>query len=212
MIDVVPGYLSCGIKLLTKRTESLIANVHKIPICAPTMHHPSAVTATGPPPPAEGSCACRREKQLDKPSTAMGSTCAISRLLVCCRQTSGGVSCGSRMWVKVRAGLQKKFTGGYQEQALQSHKYLNNCLESLGLDNAWRQDIFGWRVGFLCLPHRLCDGREFGRDPSNPLSRDVNESPPQTIHISPHLPSLHAVLPLLQRRQLLFTLPILTNT
>lgn len=67
MIDVVPRYLSCGIKLLTKHTESLIANIHKIPICAPAIHHPSAITAAGPPPPAEGSCASRREKQLHKP-------------------------------------------------------------------------------------------------------------------------------------------------
>lgn len=70
MIDVVPRYLSCGIKLLTKHTESLIANIHKIPICAPAIHHPSAITAAGPPPPAEGSRASRREKQLDKPPTA----------------------------------------------------------------------------------------------------------------------------------------------
>lgn len=71
MINIVPRYLSCGIKLFTKCTESLIANIHKIPICAPAIHHPSAITAAGPPP-AEVSCASRREEQLDKPSTATG--------------------------------------------------------------------------------------------------------------------------------------------
>jgi len=105
-IDVVPRYLSCGIKLLTKCMESLITSVHKISICAPS--HP----------PPRGSL--------------------ISRLPICCRQTLAGVSCGSRMWVKVRAGLSKKFIGGYQEQVVLSHKYLNNCLRNLMLDNALR--------------------------------------------------------------------------
>lgn len=63
-------------------TEILIANVHKIPICAPPIHHPSAIRTAGPPPPAERSCASRREKQLEKPSTAMGvshfqATCVL---------------------------------------------------------------------------------------------------------------------------------------
>jgi len=54
--------------------------------------------------------------------------------------------------------------------------------------------------------------REFVRITSNPLTRDANEFPPQTVHISPHLPSLYAVLPLLQPRQLLFRLLFLTST
>lgn len=141
MIDVVPRYLSCGIKLLSKCTESLIANVHKIPICAPAIYHPSAITAAGPPSPAEGSCSSRRENQLDKPSRAMG----VSHFQATCMlQTDIG---WCFLWFKVRAaGLQKKFTGGYQEQVRQSHKYFNNCLKGLKLENAWRQDIFGWRV------------------------------------------------------------------
>ena len=76
----------------------------------------------------------------------------------------------------------KKFTGGHQEQVLESHRYLNDCLQSLGLDNASRQNNFGWRMGFLCLPLRLCDGRERSRAHIN---RDVNEFYPETIHNSP---------------------------
>lgn len=56
MIDVVSRYLSCGIKLLTQCAESLIANIHKIPVCAPAIHQLSAVTVTGSLPQAEVLC------------------------------------------------------------------------------------------------------------------------------------------------------------
>jgi len=108
--------------------------------------------------------------------------CSTYRALPCCRQMAAGVSCGSGTWVSVRTGLPKKFTGGHQEQVLESHRYLNDCLQSLGLDNASRQNNFGWRMGFLCLPLRLCDGRERSRAHIN---RDVNEFYPETIHNSP---------------------------
>lgn len=58
IIDVVPRYLSCTTKLLSKCTESLISSIHK------ALSQPQGT-------PAEGSCASRREKQLANPSKAL---------------------------------------------------------------------------------------------------------------------------------------------
>lgn len=115
-------------------------------------------------------------------------------------QTDGGWRvCGSGTWVKVGAGSLKKFTEGYRVQALESHKYLNVCLQSLGLDNARRQENLGWRVGFLCLPQRLCGGRESSRDliwPPSPGT--LMNPPPSRPSIIPHifLPYMHFSLSL----------------
>lgn len=88
MIDIVPGYLSCGIKLLTKCTQSLIVDVHKIPIYAPAIHHPSASAAAGPPLPAEWFCASGgKAGRQGSPSPQR----PISRTLPCCRQMAAGV-------------------------------------------------------------------------------------------------------------------------
>lgn len=180
MIDIVPGYLFCGIKLLTKCTESLIANVHKIPIYAPAIHHPSASAA----PTASGVVWCLRGESSEarQPQPSASHFQDPSML-----QTDGGWRCGSGTWVKVRASSPKQFTEGYREQALESHKYLNDCLQSFGLVNARRQENLGWRVGFLCLPQRLCDGRESSRDLIWPPSPGTLMNPPSRPSTIPHI-------------------------
>lgn len=91
-------------------------------------------------------------------------------------------ACGSVTWVKVGAGSPNQFTEGYREQALGSHKYLNDCLQSLGLVNARRQENLGWRVGFLCLPQRLCGSRESSRNLIWPPSPGTLMNPPPVGH------------------------------
>lgn len=135
MIDVAPGYLSCIIQQLTKSTENLIAMFIKF-LCSPAAHNPKASPAAEPTVSAEGSCASESAPRL----SGRRPWCSTYRALPCCRQLAAGVSCGSGTQISVRTGLLKKFTGGHEEQMLESHRYLNDCLQSFGLDNAWRQN------------------------------------------------------------------------
>lgn len=120
MMDVVPRYLSCTPTLLSKCRERLICSIHK------ALTQPRAHTTTSK------GVLCLQEGRAAIPSLSKAPWFPISMLFACCGQMSPGVSCGSKMWVKVRAGLTKGFAGIYQGQAIKRYRYLNSCLKILG--------------------------------------------------------------------------------